>query len=222
MLKAPKIDLDVHVRTTIEYDYSYISEVSVRMGNDVFQVASWGEYMLNDMDNIDLPATVGENHEISMQRVNKKKVIYTIKLGSGVDIQIVAFKHFVSVKVLHGNMDLFQNASGMMGHFETTGGDMYARDGVTVMDLKDPDAIGAEWQVRPQVDGIFFSEKRYPQYPAPCELPAIEIARPRKLGEADVSKEDAEKACAGVVEGRRMNCISDVMKTGDKEMAESY
>jgi len=222
LLRAPLIDLDIHVRTTHQFDFSYISQAAVRMGKDTFQVESHGEYMLNDIDNIDLPAAFGDNHLVSEKRINKKKTIFTINLGSGVDIEIVVFKHFVSIKVLHGKMELFHNASGMMGHFETTGGDMLARDG-SIMDLEDPNAIGNEWQVRPKLDGELFAEARQPQYPAKCELPPANAFKTRrKLGESAITKEDAESACAGVGEHRRVNCVSDVMKTGDKEMADSY
>ena len=58
----------------------------------------------------------------------------------------------------------------------------------------------------------------------PMSVKAREVyleAHHRRLGEADVFQEDAEEACAG--EGAdRLNCISDVMKSGDIEFAQAY
>ena len=220
IVKAPLIDLDIHVRTTIRYDYSFISQAAVRIGEDVFEVASYGEYQLNDVNTARLPAQMGD-HKVIMKSVSNKKKVFYIHMDRIVDIEIAAFKDYISVSILNGTMAMFHNVSGMLGHFET--GDVTTRDGTTIMDFREPNLIGQEWQVQPEVDGQLFSEARAPQYPSKCELPAATAvhARNRKLGEAAVSREDAEAACAGVGEDRA-NCISDVLKTGDIEFAQAY
>ena len=44
----------------------------------------------------------------------------------------------------------------------------------------------------------------------------------RRLQDAKISREEAEKACAKHGAGDREACIFDVMATGDLDMAESF
>ncbi|CAB9514648.1 expressed unknown protein [Seminavis robusta] len=222
MLHAPTIGMDVHVRTTIRYDYSFISQAAVRIGQDVFEVVSYGEYMLNSIDLVDLPAKMGGNYVITKPPMkDKRKIKYLItKENGGVNIEFMTFKDYVSVKIHNGTKAEFDDATGMMGHYET--GDMVARDGYTSMD--DPALYGQEWQVRPERDGQLFSLAREPQYPHQCRLPSPNAvqARARRLGEVAISKEAAEAACSAVSESMRPPCIKDVLKTQDLDIAEIY
>jgi hypothetical protein len=51
MVSAPDfqqgLGLQVHIRTTIRYQYSYIESLAVRIGEDTLQVSSFGEYSFN-------------------------------------------------------------------------------------------------------------------------------------------------------------------------------
>jgi hypothetical protein len=217
LLKSEEFDMDIHVRTTIRYDYSFISQAAIRHKDDVFEVASWGEYMLNDMATVEMPAMMGD-YLVTMEKVNKKKQVFNVQLGNGVDINIVSFKDYVSVKVENATKAMFADAVGMMGSYET--GDMLARDGKTV--VEDPNEFGFEWQVRPDQDHVLFSADRYPTWPVKCEMPPTNAVQARRrLGEHSVTREQAESACRDWRE-EKSKCIDDVLKTGDLELADGF
>ena len=46
-------NLDLHIRTTIRYDYSYIESAAIQIGNDVLEVSSFGSYALNGVKGLD-------------------------------------------------------------------------------------------------------------------------------------------------------------------------
>ena len=208
--------MSIQIRTKIRFDYSYINKVAIRIGDEDFQVASWGEYSLNEVDYAEMPSTLGQ-YPINHTKVNKKKDVFQIQLSPTVDIVVTSFKDYVAVQIDEGTKDLFHGALGMMGDFAT--GNMLARDGVTV--IEDPELLAREWQVRPDEDGVIFWEKRYPQYPEKCIAPdSTVVTLGRRLGEVPVSRERAEEACSGWKEDKK-SCIQDVMTTGDLEVAEN-
>lgn len=223
LVQAPAIDLDIHVRTTIRYDYSFISQAAIKLGDYIFEVGSWGEYQLDGISTPDLPLVIGKYH-ISVEILNdiKKKYRFTIRHADvGRSIDVVSLKDYVAVKLVNATESDFFNAKGLMGHYAKA--DMVARDGVTKMD-DSPDAYGNEWQVRPEEDGQLFSDAREPQYPnSQCRMPSPNAinARDRKLGESKVSREDAEAACLHVSQHKN-NCIEDVLRSRDIEMALVY
>lgn len=223
LLKAPLIYLDIQMRTTIRHDYSFISQVAIRIGQDIFEVASYGDYMLNSMNTIDMPAQMGD-HKVTMHHVNKKKHVFYVHMEDQVDLEITSFKDYVSISVLNSTVAMFEGSVGLLGDHST--GDVLSRDGTSVMSLEEEAAhrIGEEWQVRPDVDGQLFSLVRAPQYPTKCFFPDANAAqaRARKLGEASISSDEAEEACAGVGSSNKDDCINDVMKTGDIDIAEVY
>jgi hypothetical protein len=50
------LDLDVHIRTQMLRDMSYISSAVLRIGSDVLEVESQGVYYLNGVANAELPS----------------------------------------------------------------------------------------------------------------------------------------------------------------------
>jgi hypothetical protein len=53
------LGLDVHVRTQIRRDFSYIAAAALRIGNDVLgEVAMDGVYYLNGVAGADMPNTI--------------------------------------------------------------------------------------------------------------------------------------------------------------------
>jgi len=223
LVKAPSIDLDIHVRTTIRYDYSFISQAAIKLGEHVFEVGSWGEYLLDGISTPDLPLIVGKHH-ISVEILNdiKKKFRFTIRhADQGRSIDVVSLKDYVAVKLVNSTEADYFDAVGLMGHYAK--GDMVARDGVTRFD-EDPVAFGNEWQVRAARDGRLFSDAREPQYPRErCRMPAASAirARGRLLGESALSQLDAEAACFEVTQ-HHDNCVQDVLRSKDVEMALLY
>jgi YD repeat-containing protein len=200
------------VRTKIRYDYSYIESAAVRIGDNVFEVDSFGQYALDDVDGAVLedPSANLAGFPVYHYQPNDKENVFDIVVDEmkQANITLHAFKDLVSVKLREGeDTDFYWNSSGLLGSIE---GKMLARDGVTTM--TDVNAFGQEWQVR-DTDPKLFRTARPPQYPEKCRLPSDNIAAipKRRLGERKVTREDAEKACARLDGDRKTNCIFDGM-----------
>lgn len=208
----PGLDLYIHVRTTIRYDYSYIESAAIRIGNDTFEVESFGQYALNDIDNADLGAA-GANlsgYPIVHSHPNDKQHIFEIMIGPYETISVTTFKDIVSVKIDDASASFhYFNSVGIMGSFGD--GAMLARNGTTI--IEDPDEFGQEWQVRSD-EPMLFRTVRAPQYPQQkCILPSSdtkEEQKRRRLGEHKITHEEAEEACAHLWDESSMEaCIMD-------------
>jgi hypothetical protein len=226
-----KVDLDVHIRTTIQYDYSYVEEAALRIGDDILEVTAWGEYAVNGVEDakinsyIDTQAHIRSNYKINQiggypiyhTMLSKKKHQFDVVLGPGQNITLSNHKEFVSVKTHH--VSGFAGVTGFLGNHE---GQMLARDGVTDMS-GDPNAFAQEWQVRNEQS--LFRTVREPQFPAQCRLPShadAEAMEQRRLGEG-ISEEEAEAACAHLKKNVHefKACVYDVTATNDLDMAQS-
>lgn len=183
LMSAPKFDgkqdLDVHVRTTIEFSYSYIEAAAVRIGDDIFEIGSYGEYSVNGVedavldDNVTLP-TIG-GYPLYHEQVSKKKHVFDIVIAENENITLSNFKSWVSVKVENAHADRFSQVSGLMGTFE---GKMLTHDGLDLHD--DLNALGQDWQIK-DGDAKLFRTLRAPQWPQQCRLPEPHSTESRRL-----------------------------------------
>jgi cysteine-rich repeat protein len=209
------LGLDVHIRTHMRRDMSYISSAALRIGTDVLEVESHGVYSLNGVADADLPIEFGGFKFLHTQPTDKQHV-FDIHLGGRERIKIKTYKDFVSVSFEQGVGKHFAKSVGLMGDFAM--GRMLARDGETVLD--DVNAFGQEWQVLDTEDSLFQS-LRLPQYPLECIMPTPVQASQlrRRLSERSQGAElAAEEACEHWGEGKD-DCVFDVLATGDLEMA---
>jgi hypothetical protein len=207
--------LDVHIRTKLRRDMSYISSAALRIGSDVLEVESHGVYHLNGVANAELPSEFS-GFEFSHTQPTDKQHVFEVYLGGRERIKLKTYKDFVSVLIEQGQNKHFFDSVGLMGDFRT--GHMIARDGNTVLD--DPNAFGQEWQVL-GTEPSLFQTLRFPQHPMECTLPppmeASQLRR-RLLESSSVDELVAEKACDHWGEGKD-DCVFDVLTTGDLEMA---
>ena len=214
-------DLDIHIRTTIRHDYSFIESAAVKVGQDILEVTGFGAYVVNGV-----AGALGVNHSgvpdlggypIFHTPVNKKKHTFDIVLGPQENITISTFKDIVAVSIDAGkeSQHYFQDTVGLMG---TYNGSLLARDGVAVME--DMNALGQEWQVTDK-DPKLFVVDRAPQYPTKCMMPSPRKTEQRRLGET-IARRAAEQACSHVSGQKFENCVMDVLAIGDLEIAESY
>ena len=191
---------------------------AIKIGTDVLQVSSWGSWWFNEISSGDLPSAV--NHTVTNQG---KQSRFEIKIGTNQETVVLqTFKDMVSVQVHHGNQEGLLNSVGLMGQFTT--GAMVARDTVTI--LEDPLLFGQEWQVRDDEESLFV-KTREPQYPTQCRMPSSNnkdkaAMHRRRLGEHQVSQEDAEEACSQNfyrASGEFKNCVFDTLASNDLELA---
>jgi hypothetical protein len=208
------LGLDVHIRTKMKRDMSYISSAALRIGEDILEVASKGVYYLNGVEGAELPSEFS-GFPFSHTQPNAIQHVFEIYLGGRERVKIKTYKDFVSVLIEQAQNEHFGDSAGLMGEFE--GGHMIARDGKTV--LEDPNAFGLEWQVR-DTEPMLFQDARFPQYPQACTLPLPKLASQlrRRLSEVSIDELAAKKACAHWGEGMD-DCIFDVLATGDLNMA---
>ncbi len=206
--------LDVHIRTTIRRDMSYISSAALRIGSDVLEVESQGVYYLNGVLSAALPAKFS-GFAFSHTQPTDKQHVFEVYLGGRERIKLKTYKDFVSVLVEQGNFKHLGCSIGLMGDFDN--GNMLARDGTTV--LEDPIAFGQEWQVL-DTEPTLFQSLRFPQHPFECTFPSPDVTKKlrRRLSESSADVLAAEKACAHWGKGKE-DCVFDVLTTGDLEMA---
>jgi hypothetical protein len=208
------LGLDVHVRTQIRRDFSYIAAAALRIGTDILEVASQGVYYLNGEAGADLPNTIS-GYTVSHTQPNDHQHVFDVDLGDDEHILIKVFKDFVSVMFDSARFKHFGDSVGIMGGFEK--GRMLARNGGTVLD--DPNEFGQEWQVLDSEPKLF-QTNRLPQHPQVCAMPPPKLVSQvrRRLSESTTDEVAAEKACAHWSKGKD-DCIFDVLATGDLEMA---
>ena len=220
------LGLHLHIRTTKQGAFSFISGAALKIGSNVLEVVADGSHYFNGKAVKDLPEDIVGYGLAKQSRMTcpvdsdnvescHPRIVFSVDLGYGEDVKIVAFKGMLRVQVdavLHG-------AAGLMGTFGKKG--LIARDGKTV--LEDSIAMGSEWQVAP-TEPQLFRMAREPQFPEVCVLPdSLAESAGRRLGEDAALRRMAEQACANVAnEDMKAACIFDVQQTGDADLALAY
>lgn len=214
---ANGLGLIAEVRTTTRYSYSYIESAAIKIGNDIFEVSSFGQYILNGISNALLPNMIG-GYPVEHTEPRKNQHLFIIDLGDKRNIVIKVFKDlvYVTLNIRHGHNAEFHEGIGMLGSYFN--GTRLARDGATI--LEDDNEYGQEWQVC-DTDAKLFMTDRAPQWPTKCEMPNLAERSSRRLGEAAVSLEEATAACAHIKNQQRNDmCVFDVLATADLEVAQ--
>ena len=217
LVDAPRFDnglgLTVQIRTKARYEYSYIETAAVKIGNEILEVSSYGAYILNGVDNAEMPSTLSGYsivHAHDSELVNN----FRIELRQGQSLVVQSFKGMVSVKFAEAQESDIGDSKGLMGSFPE--GNKLAR-GCQIM--VDDSKFGQEWQVN-DADPKLFSATSGPQFPEACVFPSPTMDSRRRLRGVNISEEAAEAACAHKTVGREQ-CIYDVMATGDLDMAQA-
>jgi len=207
----------VEIRTKVRYDYSYIEAAAIKIGDDILEVFSYGQYLISGVSNADMPAMIG-GFPVERSEPKKNQVRFTIDLGDSRNIGIKVYKDlvYVDLNVHHGHSEEFKRGVGMLGAWNN--GARLARDGVTI--LSDDNEYGQEWQIRDTEANLFVTDSA-PQWPAKCEMPNLVERASRRLGEAVVSSEAATAACAHIKDQHSHDmCVFDVIATADLSVAQ--
>lgn len=179
---------DLHVRTTIQDYFSYMSTVAIRVGEDVLELHR-EHFYLNDevFTPVALPLTFGDElqYTISIGEVEgsknaNKHQYYKVDLHEGSTLVFKFDKKFLTMEI-SGYATEFSDAVGLLGEFRT--GEMISRDGILMTDFE---AYGFEWQVSPE-DKILFREARSPQLPYErCRMPSAARPSRRRLRKSNL------------------------------------
>jgi hypothetical protein len=234
MAKSKDIDgtglsLDVHARTTIKADWSYVSNAAVKIGDDVLEITTNANvtHYFNGEPNVDFPILMADKYIVRTQRVEafpgQFRTDYMVDLKVRDDgarergdfIHIKYFKEMLTVDVEAHLPD----SMGMLG--------VSGEEGMIKRDLKTPIAkentaqMGLEWQVRDNEVKLFNDMTRAPQYPEQCYLPKTESRR-RLRAQTSAMASAANDACASAEPTMREFCVHDVILTGDVQSAYMY
>jgi len=217
--------MDIHIRTKKVRQWSSVASAVVRIGEDTFEILAeknedkvWLNGIFIDSNNKKPTGMSISGYKIDTHSVNKQQNEYEIDLGNGEKIALYTWKSMVRVEVLEPTDKNFETSAGLMGSFKNSR--WMARDGKTV--FSDANAFGEEWQVLPNELTFFHNAGDGPQAPSKCVIPSKTALR-RRLEKSDVTIEEAEKVCAGIVDTVDLDlCVFDVMASGDKEMAGAY
>lgn len=222
------LKLDIHLRTTITGDWSFIDTFGLRVGDDVLEVSRGGHMWLNGEANPKLPIKLAGIYPVTYIQANKAKKhakwhITQIDFGEG---QIVTVKSFLRQKILNimisgAKAENFKESLGLMGAYGS--GIFFGRDGATIH--KSINDFGQEWQVNGDYDDpMLFHTNRAPQWPQKCVLPTLQTKEERKLRHGRrlgqvITEEDAEMACAHWPDDEKSMCIFDIIASGDLTLA---
>jgi len=208
--------LDINIRTSIRYSYSFVESAVVHIGEDTLEVSSYGEYAVNGVESAPMPTVLAGAFPVT-HTGNKKIHLFEIELEAGEKIVLKVYKDMVSIKFMGTEADRFVGSFGLLGNFDKHGM-MLGRDGITSFD--DPNAFGDEWQIKDNEDMLFVAD-REPQHPQKCVMPApIKEETSRRLG-GPVVIEAAEAACAHWPKPLMSACVHDVLATNDLELAQA-
>lgn len=208
--------LEIDIRTTARYEYSYIESAAIQIGEDVLEVSSFGGYMLGGVSAAELPNTIA-GFTVQHSQPSANIHLFEILLDEDKDEKIVikTFKDMVSVKLHGASPSRFHGSQGMLGNYDKNGL-MMARDGVTV--INDPNAFADEWQIK-DVEPKLFQSRRRPQHPQACRLPSETKEKRRRLGSSSITMEEAEAACGSWPADLIPGCVHDVIALDDLELA---
>lgn len=105
LLHAPDfqngLGLDIHTRSTIRYEYSYIESVTIRIGDDILEVSSFGGYFFNGVEDVDLPTMMGGIAEVVHTKLSVNDHAFVANLGEGATLHINVHRDIVSIKITH-------------------------------------------------------------------------------------------------------------------------
>lgn len=221
--------MQINIRTKLEHWWSFIETAVIKIGDDTLEVRGGAQerrYWVNGKEgnrfraSRNLPFTIGGFHG-RFRAINKVLTQYKLFLPNDQVLTIKSTKNMLRVDLEESKEEDFGNSLGLMGAFGS--GIMVGRDNQTL--IEDPNQFGLEWQVRDD-EPMLFHEVEGAQFPERCTMPSsheVEAGVQRRMLAASLSLEDAEKVCSGVgLEDERANCVSDVLATGDVDMAGAY
>ena len=230
------LGLTIHIRTTridsLMASYSYISEAAVRLGDNVLQILSDGQLLVNGIqDSVDIDpdsneafVAVFQGLSLKKQMTGKKNMIVAYDLDLGMDNAIQIRANLKTDMLFVDVVGTFPNSVGLLGYTDARGlgRGLFSRDGLR--DLEGQwNTLGEEWQVGGyETDQKLFLESRSPQYPDGClytdrNIEGKKNLRRRLMDELSIGA--VTKACANVPSAKKDFCIMDVKLTGDLDLA---
>lgn len=229
--------MDIHIRTSIRTWWSYVEAAAIRLGDTVVELTGSTDNDMNEWLWINgAPYISLKKEHWYRDEVNGLSIRYIhmnhghrrvkIFLGDSKKEYVIleSFKEMVKVALKGMHPETFTGSLGLLGHYPD--GKRVGRDGVSL--IQDVQAFGQEWQVLEEEPKLFQSYEGVVQAPTKCTMPTelegeSSNLRKRRLGEAFLSTDDIDNACAHVKDPvERQACRFDVMVTNDVGMAGAF
>lgn len=201
--------LDIHIRTKIKKQYSFIQGIALNFGGTHFEMdrsdtfhVSGKTYKKTPPEEFAGYSILKVEHEDRCGDKCANLRSWLIHFDNGTWVELANWGTFLHIE-LRGN---FKGCTGMMGREDEAG--KFARNGTVLEDIND---FGAEWRVQPSDPALF-------QYPNndQCILPKNTF---RRVNGAVSQMAIAE--CQHLSDTDREMCIFDVEQTGNPLMAYS-
>ena len=99
---ATGIGLTIHVHTKIRQNYSFVERAVLKIGDEVLEIGSFGDYMLNGVNNAEMPNIMSDlpiNHTL----VSAKEHVFSVSVSDGTSINVKVYKDIVSIKFDFGS-----------------------------------------------------------------------------------------------------------------------
>lgn len=224
-------DVTIHVRTMRKLDFSYISGVAMKIGEDIVEIKPNADIILNGSNII----SAGTENNLTMsglpfaitkeEKGTKRLIVsYSFDLGNGRVINVQANKKR-SMMFVRTTGIFPDETTGMLGSPKINS-EMVSRDGKKLSEI-DVNAYGESWQVK-DTDVQLFQEALGPQYPQKCmyeDAPGATAqlrGRRKLLAKKTVSVEEARAACASISSAtKRELCVQDSISMGDLEIMDN-
>jgi len=201
--------MDIHIRTKIKKQYSYIQGIALKFGKNHFEMDASDIFLVNGRTYKKTPPEEFAGYllkKIDYEDWCGNKCanarIWLIRFDNGTWVELANWAGFLHIQ-LSGD---FGGCTGMMGSVEKVG--KLARNGTLIEESND---FGAEWRVQTSDPALF----QYPKYD-PCILPPKTF---RRLSKRESAMALAE--CQHLSGTNRDTCIFDVEQTGNPLMAYS-
>jgi len=204
------VGLDIHIRTKIQKQYSFIRGIALKFGKSYFEMDARDTFYVNKTYKKDIPeefagypiGKVDYDDWCGDKCANAR--IWVIYFDNGTSIELGSWAGFLHIK-LNGN---FVGCTGLMGREEEAG--KFARNGTMLEDIND---FGAEWRVQTTDPALF----KYPDYDQ-CILPENTF---RRVEVNAAVRNMARAECQHLSGIDREMCEFDVEQTGNPLMAYS-
>jgi hypothetical protein len=114
----PYLGLDIHIRTKIIQNWSFVAGVAVKIGHDILDVGSFGHHYLNGIENAAATnkATLS-GFPIKYNHGGEKQYQFVINMGDKGNIFIKVYGEYMAVSVSEAADEYFGDAVGLMGEF---------------------------------------------------------------------------------------------------------
>ena len=90
---AKNLGMNIQIRTTKRYKYSYIESAALQIGEDIFQLDSFGAYAFNGISNAGMENVVlADKYPVVYSRPSDHQHLFDVQLSDSEHIKLSTYK----------------------------------------------------------------------------------------------------------------------------------